>query len=484
MNDEREAQGPASRTRIRNGISAHGVRLAAYVLLAVVVRVALYRDFPVFLTLDSPDYVLAADDIAKSFDFRGDALGDWRLPGYPVFLALVRPLTGSDLQHVVWVQGLLGMGSVWLGLVIGRLLGSRVLAEVLVLFLGLSPVALLNEHLLMTEALFSFTILGFGALVIVCLRGRWNAAAGLALGAVFSICLLIRSNGLFFCLPMLAGMLFVRRADARADLGKLALGFVFATALIGGPWVWRNYSLLGSVTPFTQNFNRNLLIYQSQHGLLDRSLPFMGQWGGSYDPEHPGTIYRMIMDLGRDTDEAERRAGAIRREQMADHPGRYLAEVLRSAANLGGYLGPYPGRNDVEVWFDRVVGNVHILNSTNAALMDDLTSRGFEITRASRNTALTRAWSRLGRGYLGSVRPLLFSAFIVCFLVILGRPRRDGGERDVVAGLVGTAYLVTIGLHSVTLSDYDRFATPFDWVPILVIGLVAPRLRSLRTRSE
>ncbi len=188
----------------------------------------------------------------------------------------------------------------------------------------------------------------------------------------------------------------------------------------------------------------------------------------------------MIIGLGRDTDEAERRAAAIRREQMADHPGRYLVEVFRSAANLGGYLGLHPGRNDVEVWFDRVVGNVHFLNSANASLMGDLTPRGFEIARASRNTALTRAWSRLGRGYLGWVRPLLFSAFIVCFLVTLGRPRKAGGERDVVAGLVGTAYLVTIGLHSVTLSDYDRFVTPFDWVPILVIGLVVPRLRSPR----
>lgn len=33
------------------------------------------------------------------------------------------------------------------------------------------------------------------------------------------------------------------------------------------------------------------------------------------------------------------------------------------------------------------------------------------------------------------------------------------------------SYIAVILAHSLTLADYDRFSTPFDWIPLLVICL-------------
>jgi hypothetical protein len=38
--------------------------------------------------------------------------------------------------------------------------------------------------------------------------------------------------------------------------------------------------------------------------------------------------------------------------------------------------------------------------------------------------------------------------------------------------LFSLAYLSTAIGHSLTLSDYDRFATPFDWILFMVVTLV------------
>jgi hypothetical protein len=34
------------------------------------------------------------------------------------------------------------------------------------------------------------------------------------------------------------------------------------------------------------------------------------------------------------------------------------------------------------------------------------------------------------------------------------------------------SYTLMIIAHSLTLADYDRFATPFDWIPLLVVCLI------------
>ena len=458
------------------------LRLVLFIAAVTVLRLRFQVDFPGFMTLDSPDYILAASGFARLFDLSTEALGAWRLPGYPVFLALVGHLTAFTSDSIVLSQVFLGIAAVVVGLGIGRVLHSRLVAELLVLFLGLSPVYLLNEHLVMAETVFLFTLVVFALLASMCLRRAASWPLGVALGTTVAACVLTRSNGLFFCGPVMAAVVWIqwvtprraaRAAEPRATGAKFLLGFAIAGLVVGGPWVWRNQQLYGTFTPFTKNFNRNLLIYHSQHDLLDPSLPAIRAFRPAWNPKIH-SVYMLIVRLGPNDDDAERRARAIVLEQTADHPERYLAEVGNALANFAGYAAPRPGLNDVATWFENVVNRVAYLNAVNRDLAGGLAHTRFAYVSRAGDTWLTRAVSEAGTLYLGTIRPGIFSLFALCLGAHAYRRRfRVEQPNDVAIGMFGGAWIVTALAHSLTLSDYDRFAAPFDWVMVLVIGLVA-----------
>ena len=101
------------------------------------------------------------------------------------------------LANIVIAQKILGLVTVFLGFLLGQVLRSRVVSEVMVIFLGLNPVFLLNEHLVMTEGLFLFTLLLFLVIFSLCLHGKVGVTKGLLLGLTSGICILTRANGLF-----------------------------------------------------------------------------------------------------------------------------------------------------------------------------------------------------------------------------------------------------------------------------------------------
>jgi hypothetical protein len=263
------------------------------------------------------------------------------------------------------------------------------------------------------------------------------------------------------------------RAAAVATGAKFLLAFAVTVLVIAGPWIWRNYQIHRSFTPFTKNFNRNLLIYQSQHDLLDPSLPAVRRFRPAWNPE-VHSIYGLIFRLGSNDSIAERRAGEIVYEQLADHPDRYLEEVGSALLNFAGYATPRPGLNDVASWFKRVVNRVSYLNAANKKLNDGLPDTEFSYVSRKRDTWMTQAVSKAGTFYLGTVRPGIFALFALCLAVHVYRRKLSVEKPNEVAILVfGGAWFVTALAHSVTLSDYDRFAAPFDWVMVMVIGLVA-----------
>ena len=467
----------------------HRFRLFLLLALAIGVRIGLHQQLPIFMTQDSGDYLLASADTLRSGDLYTLGLGDWRLPAYPVFLALTWPITRFNSQHIVLVQTLLGMGSILLGVVIGRLLYSRLLTEILVLFLALNPVYLLNEHLVMTEGLFLITLLAVSGMALLCLRGMIGFIEGLVLGIVFSTCILTRSNALFFGIPLVSSVVLVRLGLKRSlpwvsflkdDKPSFVLALLLTCLAVIGSWTWRNYSTFGTATPLTRNSNRNLLIYLAQHSLIDTSLPEFNRIRQSFSPDRPVTIYDFVYGLGRDTEEAERLAGRLVREQIEHHPGQYLREVASALLHFGGIPitdSAASGRDDVYWWFDNVVSDVAYLDDVNAAYDFDPERIGFTYVSKSQDTLLTRLLSRLGTSYLSRVRLILFLLFVFLAVFYLARYRLSLRDiKDVAVLLFGSAYFTTWLLHALTLSDYDRFAAPFDWVLVVIIACIALRL--------
>src|SRR4051794_22617879 len=111
-------------------------RYGVYLLLALVLRALLYRDYPLLLTADSWDYLGATTAIAQRLDFAsitGNGLRDCRVPGYPVFQAVFFPLTQLQSDRILLLQAALGLLGILLGWAIGRVLRAPAVAEGLVL---------------------------------------------------------------------------------------------------------------------------------------------------------------------------------------------------------------------------------------------------------------------------------------------------------------------------------------------------------------
>jgi hypothetical protein len=54
----------------------------------------------------------------------------------------------------------------------------------------------------------------------------------------------------------------------------------------------------------------------------------------------------------------------------------------------------------------------------------------------------------------------------------------------VVIVSLSLAYFFTLAAHAVTLSDYDRFIVPFDWIPLLLVSLIGSEYaRRFKIRS-
>jgi hypothetical protein len=496
------------------------LRLCLYFSLAIALRVILYRNFPIVITNDSEDYLIATGSIIHSLDFFSKGLRDARLPGYPVFLALTYPLTGMLSHHIVLIQVMVGLASIFLGLAIGSLLRSRLITEGLVLFLSINPVYLLSEHMLLTETFYLFTLLGFITVALVCLRGKLNWLTGLFLGLAFGINLLTRANGILLCIVVILGICVIgfkkyrrfptltrpilssqgiglelgksfdptrlndEKAGERTSLKRSYLGFMIslglATMFVVGPWIWRNYVLFGTISLVNYN-NRNLLVYKLMHDHLDSSLPYIHEVNQSFAMNE--VDYHWLFKLSYDypTDEAERIAGEVYWEQIRMHLDLQIQDMRESLQCFVGYCpGVSNDRVDLRNWFSKVINNPAYLHTLNTRPWLKSDTPDFTYIEYGADIPLLHLWSAAGNFYLIIFRPFLVILFIILGVLYLvyhayKRSWRPNHQTYAIV-LLSLGYLATILLHVVTLADIDRFAVSFDIIPFTVILLVASLL--------
>lgn len=470
-----------------SGVVKFTFLFSALLVCGVSIRVVLYHTFPAFVTADSWDYVLAARDLGARIDFYSAGLRDWRTPGYPILLAFVFQFSQSlQSSHIVAIQVALGVVAMLLGGVAGVLAGSRATAIGMALFLAINPVYLLFEHTVMTETLSIVSVSGYMVAVLWASKRRDRPVlGGCAVGALFSLCILTRSNLLMFCAIGIAAVPLSwyacrqRRADGSARLTWVYLAAVALTAgVLVGPWLMRNGSAYGDFT-LLKSINRNLLVYKSMYDPVDLSLPkiqaiteALGTQDLNYD-----WLARLTAAYG--TGQSEVIARDLWWEQISAHPDRYAVDVVQSLLGFAGFY--YNQAGDLTAlhhWFADYFADVSLLDANNLSLDG---YQGFRyVPSLEHNGQLLEVWSESGLLYLRIFRPALNTALVLAFIIYLWRLLRSkplaGKQRDVILLVFATAYVASAFLHILTLAVNDRFVSSYDLVAVFLLLLTLDTL--------
>jgi hypothetical protein len=219
------------------------------------------------VTHDAADYVTLAYDLrAAYFDPHSPmfAMGLFRTPLYPLFLAPLLIPSEGDLGLAVAAQIVLGVLTVWLTILLAtHLVGTRGALTAGAL-LAIDPVSAFFPSLIQPETLFGvFLVAGSATWVAAVVRGSPRTA--FAAGLIFGLAALVRPIGLFLPIVMALTVLLKREAGRRALVG---FAFMLGAALPIGGWITKNLALTGSPV-FSIVGDSSLLEYRAAAALAD-----------------------------------------------------------------------------------------------------------------------------------------------------------------------------------------------------------------------
>ncbi len=225
--------------------------LAAVLVHAVALAGTAWRlggiDAYAFRSTDSAEYLELARSLARSGTYERQGVADtWRVPGYPLFLAVVIRLAGDSTKALVLGQHALSILNLWLFHLGASMLLSRRSAALVTILWMLDPFRIYYCGWLLAETLFITWLLLAGIVWLRC-RDRTGAPGGVALlGLLLGTAMLTRPIGVF--LPPLAAVgLFVRGRQAVTAGRALreATICLAAALLVAAPWLGRNLATSG-----------------------------------------------------------------------------------------------------------------------------------------------------------------------------------------------------------------------------------------------
>ena len=319
-------------------------------LLALVVgamlRIELTLTAPPFLVAnDSAEYFSAGYNLLTSGDLQ---LSVKRTPLYAIFLAGLTGAVGPSLDRLVLVQHALGLLTIVLAYLLGRLAFGPLAASVAALGVAVNGALLMMEHLIISEALFTPLLLASLVAVLAAHQRRHMALwllAGLLLG-LDAVCRPLGIAVLGVVLGMLPAAGLPRPALLRAA-GPLLLG----AAICVVPWIVRQ----------TMVHERAVVNGGLGDALYSRvrryDSTFTLQDGGSSGPaiawanrarivemaplyEYPREVRAALRaEFGVDDSEADRQLQAVALSTIAHDPTRYLLGTLGMSSRLArGYV--------------------------------------------------------------------------------------------------------------------------------------------------
>ena len=196
-----------------------------------------------FMTPDSGDYLLLADSLINSWSFTHNTAAEiFRIPGYPLFLALIK-FSGGGLLTIIVAQAMLGTLNCWLTWRLTKInFKSSMTAILAALFQAGAVVAIVFNNKVLSETLFT-TFLLSGLLFISRLTHQsdqpknrkyyWLKAS--VSGSLIALACLCRA----IILPLLP--LFFTYIWWRSRNFKLAALFILPIIMIVLGWSVRNY---------------------------------------------------------------------------------------------------------------------------------------------------------------------------------------------------------------------------------------------------
>jgi len=244
---------------------------AAVLALSLALRVVIISHATPQLVADARDYHALAESLLASRSYQQQYDGEttayhgltfyaYRMPGYPIFLALVYGVFGWRPLYAYLANVLCDLVAEIFALLIGRRLFGR--------SVGLAAQALFALHVLWTPALMTeslFTAL-FAALAFLVVSGRVAASVTTALGfgCVLAASVFVRPIALAVVPAALWRIARARSFGGAALLGVLALA---PSALGLAGWAARNHARLGEVVLFSTN----LAFHNSREFPIDRA---------------------------------------------------------------------------------------------------------------------------------------------------------------------------------------------------------------------
>lgn len=301
-----------------------GTWIPACFALFLLLRLTLILLVPVAPKSDAVQYFRLAEALGNGLGYieHGMPSAYWPV-GYPAFLGGLFALFGP--RTLVGQLGNLALAAVSFFLVLSltrRIFRSETTARIAVLILALYPNNIAYASLLMTETWFTFLVLA-GCWCFMFGRGRWALVLA---GVIFGLATLTKPQTLVLPLALIVLSLMDRagRRDLRRQLINAAVLYLALLATVL-PWTARNYVALGAPVFVSTNGGVNLLIGNNPSAT------------GGYMEEDA-----LLAERGftlADQVAADRRAKALAREWIAEHPRRALELMPHKALLLWAWDG-------------------------------------------------------------------------------------------------------------------------------------------------
>jgi hypothetical protein len=300
-------------------LSNEAVQIGLLLLLALTVRMAFHFRSPAFVSKDSQSYFLPGWEIARGEPFE---MGQRRTPVYPVFIAGVILAFGEELRALALAQHLIGVGTVGVAYLLGRLTVGRAAGLIAGLLVAVNGALLIYERYIMSETLFALLVAGSTLAAVAAVQrptGRRWLLAGLALG----LTILTRPVAQVLIPPLVVMVLLACGRDwRRAAVGIVAL--LGGLAAIQGPWVVRNAVTHGNASAST--FGRTLI---ARTAYYDRGFVFdvPGQ-------PHPDPLIQRAREIVQQGAKQQQSDGTIaaRLRQELDLDPVEVNDVMREVA--------------------------------------------------------------------------------------------------------------------------------------------------------